>query len=113
MLCAYCEQDAPDEMHLQELHRYQVCLSKPEVEKTFNRKDKLQQHVAQVHKQMSLSAHAASSWIRHLDRNLRFCCGFCSETLETWALRSDHIAAHFENGLNMSSWQGPVGGILD
>lgn len=31
-------------------------------------------------------------------------CGFCGERLPDWANRVTHIAAHFEQGANLSSW---------
>ncbi|KAF4628475.1 hypothetical protein G7Y89_g9674 [Cudoniella acicularis] len=31
-------------------------------------------------------------------------CGFCGEDLESWEMRLSHIAEHFENGWEMSSW---------
>jgi hypothetical protein len=113
VVCAFCEQESPDEVHLQDYHRYQTCFNKPPTQKTFNRKDKLQQHFAQVHKQPTLTAYTSTNWMRPLNKSLQFRCGFCLEILQSWSTRSDHIAQHFESGSEMLSWQGELGGILD
>jgi hypothetical protein len=111
-LCAFCSAENPDEAHLED-HRYQICLNKPESEKSFNRKDKLQQHVSQVHKQSALSNYISTTWTRQLNQHLQFRCGFCAEILSEWSARVDHIALHFESGSDMSTWDGESGGILD
>jgi hypothetical protein len=109
--CAFCEQLSPDEQHLQEAHRYETCINKLDDQRTFTRKDKLQQHLSQVHNQARLTEYQAAAWIRPVNRSFQFSCGFCNEWLSTWILRTEHIASHFENGSDMSSWQGALGGV--
>ena len=32
-------------------------------------------------------------------------CGFCGQCLPTWDARAKHVATHFENGMDLSSWE--------
>jgi hypothetical protein len=110
MLCAFC--DLPwTNPHLEE-HNCGACLSAGESERAFTRKDKLFQHVKQVHKLATISAHV-QDWSRPIQRNVIICCGLCGLTLETWNSRVHHIAKHFGDGQDMQFWMGPPGGILD
>lgn len=111
--CEFCdvrfeEKDClkmPFFLHLQEHHKYQPCFSKPTSERTFTRKDKLQQHLTQVHGLHSMSKSILLKWKFQVNQNLRFTCGFCGSFLDSWDERAHHVASHFENGKDLSSWQ--------
>lgn len=36
-------------------------------------------------------------------------CGFCGVSLESWAVRVDHLAEHFKTGFDMKDWKGDWG----
>lgn len=93
------------DLHLQEHHKYQSCFSKPASERTFTRKDKLQQHLVQVHGLQAMSKFIVAKWKFQVNQNLRFTCGFCGSCLDSWDERAHHVASHFENGKDLSSWQ--------
>ena len=93
------------DLHLQEHHKYQSCFSKPVSERTFTRKDKLQQHLVQVHGLHTMSKFMVTKWKFQVNQNLRFTCGFCGSYLDSWDERAHHVASHFENGKELSSWQ--------
>jgi len=93
------------DQHLQEHHNYQPCFSKPTSERTFTRKDKLQQHLVQVHGVHTMSKFMVTKWKFQVNQNLRFTCGFCGSCLDSWDERAHHVASHFENGKEWSSWQ--------
>ena len=91
--------------HLQEQHNYQPCFSKLVGERTFTRKDKLQQHLMQVHGLHTMSKFMVTDWKFQVNQNLRFICGFCGCCLDSWDERAHHVASHFETGKDLSSWQ--------
>ena len=92
------------EIHLREQHRYRSCSSKPVSERTFTRKDKLRQHLAQVHNVYNMTRFMLTDWKRDVNQNIQFTCGFCGNQLDGWDQRMHHIARHFESGLDLSSW---------
>ncbi|KAF2400769.1 hypothetical protein EJ06DRAFT_405341 [Trichodelitschia bisporula] len=111
-VCAFCEEAPLSEEHLEAAHGYQTCYNRPVSERTFNRKDKLQQHLAQVHRQPRVTPLMVASWGKPVNRNLLFRCGFCHDLLTSWSNRMEHLAAHFDDGLDMASWTGGPGGII-
>jgi hypothetical protein len=103
--CVFCSAANPDRDHL-ETHNYLSCQEKSIKERTFYRKDHLNQHLRLMHnaKFQRCMDHWQSSIT---DINSR--CGFCGSALHTWKDRVDHLAGHFKNGANMSQWQGDWG----
>lgn len=99
------------ELHLQQQHNFRPCFDKPFPERTFTRKDKLQQHLAQVHNLYTMKKVMATEWKHAVNRNMTFTCGFCSTRLDGWHERANHIALHFEEGENMSTWVWPGSGL--
>ena len=93
------------EIHLREQHKYASCFSKPISERTFTRKDKLRQHLAQVHNVYNMTRFMVTGWKRSVNRNVQFNCGFCGIQLDGWDKRMNHIAQHFESGDDVSSWR--------
>jgi hypothetical protein len=49
---------------------------------------------SQIKRWSSLSKRPEQTWS----------CGFCGKELQTWAARATHIARHFLDGKDMSSW---------
>ena len=35
-------------------------------------------------------------------------CGFCQEVSGSWEERADHVANHFEEGMDLSLWNSPL-----
>ncbi|KAF2878155.1 hypothetical protein BDV95DRAFT_12927 [Massariosphaeria phaeospora] len=110
--CVFCEQHAPDEEHLQ-THNSAACITAPRPQRTFLRKDKLIQHLTQVHI-CHRPPPAITDWCRPIERSVTLICGFCAAVLPDWAARADHIAQHFGNGgVGMDMWVlGEPGGVV-
>ncbi|KAL1639055.1 homeodomain mating type protein alpha2 [Diplodia intermedia] len=108
--CVFCEQPNPSHDHLQR-HNHTPCLLAPQTSRTFTRKDKLIQHLGQVHKQAQMSA-TMQTWCRRVSRNIAIACGICGVRLCTWNERVEHISAHFIDGLDMRYWLGAPGGVM-
>lgn len=103
--CVFCSAANPDKDHL-ETHNYLNCQEKSIQERTFYRKDHLNQHLRLMHnaKFQPCMEKWQSSITEIISR-----CGFCGAVLHTWKDRVDHLAGHFKNGANMSQWQGDWG----
>ena len=83
-------------------HRIHDCLSRPDHERTFQRKDKLVQHLNQFHG-VTLDESALKAW-ESKARDQSWKCGFCGKLLTTWDVRAKHIAKHFRDGFTMKDW---------
>ena len=83
-------------------HRIHDCLSRPKEERTFQRKDKLVQHLNQFHSAM-LDESVLKAW-ESKARDQSWKCGFCGQLLTTWDVRAKHIAKHFRDGFTMDHW---------
>lgn len=96
---------AADE-HLTNEHKYLPCFDKPLAERTFARKDKLKQHLQQVHGQDGPMSTYQTGWVRSLNEDAVFECLFCKASGMSWSQRVEHVAAHFETGeaLEFGRW---------
>ncbi|KMP07521.1 hypothetical protein CIRG_07202 [Coccidioides immitis RMSCC 2394] len=104
-VCAFCRYLNPDETHL-ESHNYTTCQEKSIQERTFYRKDHLNQHLRLMHNVK------LGSWMdqwKSATTEVKSRCGFCSATFTTWKDRVDHLAAHFKAGAEMRQWKGDWG----
>ena len=106
LTCTFCGQINPGHAHLLE-HNYTTCLDRLPNDRTFYRKDHLQQHLKLVH-QCSFMKDPMEGWRRNVQA-LRSRCGFCDLQMNTWAQRVDHIADHFKQGKSMADWKGSWG----
>ncbi|KAL1851513.1 hypothetical protein Plec18167_008706 [Paecilomyces lecythidis] len=104
-LCAFCRALNPSDDHL-ESHNYSSCQEKTLQERTFYRKDHLNQHLRLMHNVKFDTS--MESW-KSATTELKSRCGFCSAQFSTWKERIDHLAAHFKNGADMRQWQGDWG----
>ncbi|KAJ6121037.1 hypothetical protein N7523_005317 [Penicillium sp. IBT 18751x] len=103
--CVFCLAANPDRDHL-ESHNYLSCQEKSIQERTFYRKDHLNQHLRLMHN--AKFQRCMDKWQSSITEiNSR--CGFCGSTLHTWKDRVDHLASHFKNGASMAQWQGDWG----
>ncbi|KAF7555444.1 hypothetical protein G7Z17_g2163 [Cylindrodendrum hubeiense] len=106
LACVYCAQLDPDEEHLQG-HNCTACFGRLPEERTFYRKDHIQQHLKLVHNATFIS------WPMDLWKDesevIRSRCGFCDFVMSHWTDRVDHLAAHFKEGKSMKDWQGDWG----
>ena len=103
--CVYCDaiETSPD--HL-ETHHHEQCQARTVEERTFYRKDHLQQHLRLVHGcEMGVKS---TEWKSSIDR-LRSRCGFCGHECEDWQGRVDHLAGHYRAGASMANWKGDWG----
>lgn len=103
--CVFCLAADPDIDHL-ESHNYSFCQEKMPQERTFYRKDHLNQHLRLMH---NVKYHASMDKWRSSTTEVKSRCGFCGTTFTTWKDRVDHLAAHFKNGADMSQWQSDWG----
>lgn len=110
--CAFCGEEVDDPTHF-DRHSILNCLDKDATQKTFARKDLLKQHVQQVHLAMADEAtkkafQVPHCWAKDIDAAVSnpasLWCGFCQVSLESTALRMDHVVDHFRAGLDMSGW---------
>jgi ankyrin repeat protein len=85
---------------------YLRCVTARDEGKTFGRKDHLVEHLQKEHGMSNMSPHAAS-WKYAVNSNWPRQCGFCGEIFQTWDQRMRHIAKHYQDGLNISSWKLP------
>lgn len=103
--CVFCFAINPDKVHL-ETHNYLNCQEKSIQERTFYRKDHLNQHLRLMHN--AKFQPCMEIWQSSIT-NIKSRCGFCASVLHTWKDRVDHLAGHFKNGANMSQWHGDWG----
>lgn len=102
--CNLCGQASPDTEHMA-THDFDSCAERPPSQRTFCRKDHFWQHLQKYH-----GCQKWPGW--DLDLNLwrnkqdtfQSYCGFCNETLDSWAARTAHVAEHFKQGLTMENW---------
>ncbi|RMZ86787.1 hypothetical protein DV736_g5989, partial [Chaetothyriales sp. CBS 134916] len=99
-LCAFCQQPNPTAEHLEE-HNFGACHEKTLQERTFYRKDHLRQHLKLMHGR-KYESHM-EGW-KSTTNEIKSSCGFCPSRFTTWSQRADHLAAHFRNGTDMSTW---------
>ena len=103
--CVFCMAPNPDNDHL-ESHDYMSCREKLPHERTFYRKDHLNQHLRLMH---NVKFHSSMDKWRSTTFEIKSRCGFCATTFVTWKERIDHLAAHFKSGAEMAQWQGDWG----
>ncbi|KAJ6111095.1 hypothetical protein N7486_003330 [Penicillium sp. IBT 16267x] len=103
--CVFCFAINPDKDHL-ETHNYLNCQEKSIQERTFYRKDHLNQHLRLMHN--AKFQPCMEIWQSSIT-SIKSRCGFCASVLHTWKDRVDHLAGHFKNGANMSQWHGDWG----
>ncbi|KAI5465039.1 hypothetical protein BGZ63DRAFT_351527 [Mariannaea sp. PMI_226] len=104
--CIYCGHAEPDQKHLAS-HNYTTCQDRSLEDRTFFRKDHLQQHLKLVHN-AQFSKFPMEQW-KYENEDIRSRCGFCDLGLTSWSDRVDHIAEHFKDGKTMVDWQGEWG----
>jgi len=119
--CPFCSKPQPSPAHLAE-HNYLSCQAKPLSERTFNKQDHFLQHINQVHKLSTWQkpirlTELLEAWRHPLplkEGHLALHCGFCGRSFSTYSERAEHVAAHFQSGLDMMSWwSGRVNHAID
>lgn len=104
-VCVFCKAPNPDNDHL-ESHNYSTCQEKSPQERTFYRKDHLNQHLRLIH---NVKYDSSMEKWRSSTTEVKSRCGFCGATFSTWKERVDHLASHFKKGADMAQWQGDWG----
>lgn len=85
--CVFCPHSRPTRsemvIHLINQHKIYVCTNKKLEDRTFTRKDKLKQHLQQVH---SLADESTlwESWSQGAPKKWAWGCGFCGVCCFTW-----------------------------
>ncbi|TWU78539.1 hypothetical protein ED733_002224 [Metarhizium rileyi] len=104
--CVFCGLMNPDEAHV-ENHNHSACQERTLEERTFYRKDHLNQHLRLVHN-VKFMDWAMKRW-KVATPEIRSRCGFCGIVMDTWTIRVDHLAEHFKTGYSMADWKGDWG----
>ncbi|KAF7559408.1 hypothetical protein G7046_g4730 [Stylonectria norvegica] len=106
MSCVFCGIPHPDDAHI-ESHNHSACQERTLEERTFYRKDHLNQHLRLVHN-VKFVDWSMKSW-KVASPEIRSRCGFCGIVMDTWTIRVDHLAEHFKTGYSMADWKGDWG----
>lgn len=106
-LCNFCE--VPLLTHPSCSHKAQLekCWSRPLKDRKFTRKDGLRQHWKQIHKVVDpcrLDMHREPRTLSPEELT----CPICKCKSTTWSARVDHVASHFEKGLEIPEQAVPV-----
>jgi hypothetical protein len=104
--CAFCGEPNPDDAHI-ESHNHSACQERTLDERTFYRKDHLNQHLRLVHN-VKFADWSMKTW-KVATPQIRSRCGFCGIVMDTWSFRVDHLAEHFKSGKSMADWKGDWG----
>ncbi|KAG9504161.1 hypothetical protein J7337_004126 [Fusarium musae] len=104
--CVFCGEANPDDAHI-ESHNHSACQERTPAERTFYRKDHLNQHLRLVHN-IKFQDWSMKSW-KVATPEIRSRCGFCGIVMDTWTIRVDHLAEHFKTGYSMADWKGDWG----
>ncbi|KAJ3496389.1 hypothetical protein NLG97_g2699 [Lecanicillium saksenae] len=106
MSCVFCGIANPDDAHI-DSHNHSACQERAIEERTFYRKDHLNQHLRLVHNVKFLD-WAMKPW-KIATPEIRSRCGFCGIIMDSWTIRVDHLAEHFKTGYSMADWKGDWG----
>lgn len=106
LCCIFCGDANPDDAHI-EAHNHSTCQGRSLGEKTFYRKDHLNQHLRLVHN-VKYMDWSMKSW-KIATPEIKSRCGFCGIVMDTWTIRVDHLAEHFKTGHSMADWKGDWG----
>ncbi|PNY28613.1 Homeobox protein 4 [Tolypocladium capitatum] len=104
--CVFCGLVNPDDAHV-ETHNHSACQERTLEERTFYRKDHLNQHLRLVH-DVKFTDWSMRRW-KVATPEIRSRCGFCGIVMDTWTIRVDHLAEHFKTGYSMADWKGDWG----
>jgi hypothetical protein len=104
-LCVFCFQRLPP-VGSNKAH-YLQCQKAQRSKHVFNaaRNDHFRNHLKK-HGIANITPEA-STWTFNVESDWHRQCGFCTQTLTTWEERKCHVAKHFQQGMNISSWKLP------
>ncbi|KAK2044464.1 hypothetical protein LZ31DRAFT_565860 [Colletotrichum somersetense] len=106
LCCVFCGEANPDQAHAESHNHYQ-CKERSLEERTFYRKDHLNQHLRLVH-DTKFAEWSMKSW-KVATPEIRSRCGFCGCVLDSWKQRTEHLSEHFKGGNTMADWKGDWG----
>ncbi|KAH7077546.1 hypothetical protein BKA63DRAFT_267561 [Paraphoma chrysanthemicola] len=110
--CVFCSHIIDDDNHFL-LHNVCRCLKKCEADRTFARKDLFKQHVKNMHlatadKKVQDAFQIPEAWVEDVQSfdvdPAALWCGFCRQSFGHVADRMKHVAQHFQNGCDISTW---------
>ncbi|KAF6815453.1 C2H2 type zinc finger domain-containing protein [Colletotrichum sojae] len=104
--CVFCGEANPDSAHV-ESHNHSACQERTLEERTFYRKDHLNQHLRLVHN-VKFVDWSMKAW-KVATPEIRSRCGFCGVVMASWTARVEHLAEHFKTGNTMADWKGDWG----
>lgn len=112
--CAYCKLQNPSMTHAAAKHRNRVpfCHEKgmDARGKIFTRKKRFVEHFKTFHPALPVADYL-NTYRFVVESKFPRWCGFCaqSQDFNGSKARNDHMASHFESGLDMSKWRDPIG----
>ncbi|KAF4960826.1 hypothetical protein FGADI_659 [Fusarium gaditjirri] len=106
MCCTFCGEVEPSDEHIWS-HNLLACMERRPEDRTFYRKDHLNQHLRLMHNVKFLD-WSMKSW-KVTGPDIRSRCGFCGIVMHSWSARVDHLAEHFRQGDTMAAWRGDWG----
>ena len=107
--CQYCLVPHPSPQHLEE-HNHKRCKDRPELERTFLRRDHLVQHFVRFHHctqelASKCVAKASATPAEPLEPNhAALHCGYCGQRSTNWDDRVNHICGHYKTGVDPLDW---------
>jgi hypothetical protein len=113
--CVFCGVHDPPVSHVREHLKLEVCIHHPLSERSFARKDKLNEHIQRIHlgqnTQSPQEGHSPSDsslldrWKREPTGREALWCGFCKIYCSNWTARQEHVGGHLQNMLDISLWE--------
>lgn len=70
----------------------------------FGRKDKLRNHIRDVHKMNHETFDLDSTRAYHASQFLKL-CGFCGDSCASWLMWTEHVGKHFEDRIDGGPWE--------
>ncbi|KAF7556704.1 hypothetical protein G7Z17_g1220 [Cylindrodendrum hubeiense] len=104
--CVFCAKVNPDDAHV-DSHNHATCEMRSPDERTFYRKDHLNQHLRLVHGAKFLD-WCMEPW-KVTTSDIQSQCGFCGIVMHSWPIRVEHLAEHFKSGNTIAEWKGDWG----
>jgi hypothetical protein len=112
--CALCGLYDPPVSHFRSHFNLDSCVAKSFADRSFARKDKLNEHIHRIHLREDLQPAAKGRlapgsallehWKREPSSREALWCGFCVMYCSNWSERLSHVAAHLQKGTDISLW---------
>lgn len=109
-----CGLHDPQLSHFDTHHNLKACTSQPLENRSFARKDKLNEHIQRIHLRHQLlplverqplpTSTLLDDWRRDPTGPDALWCGFFQKLCPDWQERLKHVGEHLSNGANITAW---------